>query len=222
MHCTYYSKAAILTCGVCVLGNFDFKSPSFRALLNVACLCNNASYETVGDTKERKLKGDASEKGITRFIDPHFDMQFEAHREQATKIWAIPFNSANKWQLSVHAMPNTHQLLLVLKGAPDVVITFCDKYLVDGKPQAMDQATLNTILAGIKRLGGMGERVLAFCQLELDPLLYTKGFEFKGGNKTDVNVPLGQGGGPGLVFVGLMSMIDPPREGVPEAVIKCR
>merc|ERR1719215_2485706 len=63
-------------------------------------------------------------------------------------------------------------------------------------------------------LGGLGERVLGFCDFYLDEEKFPSGFPFDG---EDVNFPL-----EGLRFVGLMSMIDPPRAAVPDAVTKCR
>merc|ERR1712038_111214 len=59
-----------------------------------------------------------------------------------------------------------------------------------------------------------GERVLGFCDFVLPPAKFPTGFPF---NPDDVNFPL-----EGLRFVGLMSMIDPPRAAVPDAVSKCR
>ena len=64
------------------------------------------------------------------------------------------------------------------------------------------------------QLGGLGERVLGFCELLLPNNMFPPGFSFDG---DDVNFPLD-----GLKFVGLISMIDPPRAGVPDAVMKCR
>merc|ERR1719461_548202 len=61
-------------------------------------------------------------------------------------------------------------------------------------------------------LGGLGERVLGFCDFVLDTDAFPTGFPFDG---EDVNFPL-----TGLRFVGLMSMIDPPRAAVPDAVTK--
>merc|ERR1711923_286718 len=63
-------------------------------------------------------------------------------------------------------------------------------------------------------LGGLGERVLGFCDYMLPEDKYPRGYPF---NPDDVNFPL-----EGLRFVGLMSMIDPPRAAVPDAVAKCR
>lgn len=63
-------------------------------------------------------------------------------------------------------------------------------------------------------LGGLGERVLGFCDFMLPTDKFPLGFKF---NSDDPNFPLN-----GLRFVGLMSMIDPPRAAVPDAVAKCR
>ena len=55
---------------------------------------------------------------------------------------------------------------------------------------------------------------LGFCQFWLPLDKFPKDFEF---DADDVNFPL-----EGFCFVGLMSMIDPPRAAVPDAVGKCR
>lgn len=68
--------------------------------------------------------------------------------------------------------------------------------------------------AAYLELGGMGERVLGFCDFVLPKDQFPKGFKFE---TEEVNFPID-----GLRFVGLMSMIDPPRAAVPDAVAKCR
>ena len=60
-------------------------------------------------------------------------------------------------------------------------------------------------------LGGRGERVLAFAELELPPDTFPLGFKFDTESKTP-NFPIS-----GLTLCGLISPIDPPRPGVPEA-----
>merc|ERR1711950_50608 len=63
-------------------------------------------------------------------------------------------------------------------------------------------------------LGGLGERVLGFCDYMLPADKYPAGYPY---DADEENFPL-----EGLRFVGLMSMIDPPRAAVPDAVLKCR
>jgi len=60
-------------------------------------------------------------------------------------------------------------------------------------------------------LGGLGERVLGFCDLRLPLNEYPRGYTF---DSDEVNFPVTN-----LRFLGLMSMIDPPRAAVPEAYV---
>merc|ERR1712192_119560 len=72
----------------------------------------------------------------------------------------------------------------------------------------------NAFETSYMQLGGLGERVLGFCDFMLPADKYPKGYPF---DPDEENFPLS-----GLRFVGLMSMIDPPRAAVPDAVLKCR
>jgi len=60
-------------------------------------------------------------------------------------------------------------------------------------------------------LGGLGERVLGFCDLRLPAKAYPRGYQF---DSDEINFPVDN-----LRFLGLMSMIDPPRAAVPEAYV---
>lgn len=86
------------------------------------------------------------------------------------------------------------------------IYTFINQVLDEEMKEAFNNAYLE--------LGGLGERVLGFCDLQLPSDKYPIGYKF---NTDDPNFPLDN-----LRFVGLMSMIDPPRAAVPDAVAKCR
>jgi sodium/potassium-transporting ATPase subunit alpha len=60
-------------------------------------------------------------------------------------------------------------------------------------------------------LGGLGERVLGFCDLRLPAGEFPRGYPF---DSEEINFPVIN-----LRFLGLMSMIDPPRAAVPEAYV---
>jgi len=72
-------------------------------------------------------------------------------------------------------------------------------------PSAVDAANFE--------LGSRGERVLAFAELALDKDKFPLGFQF---DTDKINFPIVD-----LHFCGLVSLIDPPREGVAEAVLTC-
>merc|ERR1719193_1923906 len=136
--------------------------------------------------------------------------------ESTKKVAEIPFNSTNKFQVSIHETPDEKdpRYLLVMKGAPERILDRCSTILVNGEEKEMDDHMKDRFNSAYMELGGLGERVLGFCDYMLPADKYPDGYPFDG---DDVNFPLD-----GLRFVGLMSMIDPPRAAVPDAVNKCR
>jgi len=101
-----------------------------------------------------------------------------------------------------------------MKGAPERIVDRCSTILVDGEEHELNESWKEAFNTAYLDLGGLGERVLGFCDYNLPPDQYPRGYEFVA---EDENFPL-----TGLRFVGLMSMIDPPRAAVPDAVAKCR
>ncbi|PAV75993.1 hypothetical protein WR25_00405 [Diploscapter pachys] len=134
------------------------------------------------------------------------------YREQCPKIAEIPFNSANKFQVSIHV--NGDRNLLVMKGAPERILKVCSTVLVDGKEVLTDKKFEKKFMEAYESLGGFGERVLGFCDLELNEAQFPVGYDF---DTEKINFPLKN-----LRFLGLIAMIDPPRPGVPEAVRLCQ
>ncbi|XP_041266433.1 sodium/potassium-transporting ATPase subunit alpha-2-like [Onychostruthus taczanowskii] len=118
-------------------------------------------------------------------------------------------------QLSIHEREEDPQgYLLVMKGAPERILDRCSRILLQGQEQPLDQEMREAFQNAYLELGGLGERVLGFCHLYLPPDKFPRGFRF---DADEVNFPTSD-----LCFVGLMSMIDPPRAAVPDAVGKCR
>ena len=141
-------------------------------------------------------------------------MEYRAARR---KVCEIPFNSTNKYQVSIHECetdPDVPGHLLVMKGAPERILDRCSTIMIDGEEHKLTNEWREAFNNAYLELGGLGERVLGFCDFILDTDNFPTGFPFDG---EDVNFPL-----TGLRFVGLMSMIDPPRAAVPDAVTKCR
>lgn len=103
---------------------------------------------------------------------------------------------------------------MVMKGAPERILDRCSTIFIGGKEKVLDEEMKEAFNNAYLELGGLGERVLGFCDLMLPSDKFPLGFHF---DCDDPNFPLD-----GLRFVGLMSMIDPPRAAVPDAVAKCR
>lgn len=101
-----------------------------------------------------------------------------------------------------------------MKGAPEKILEKCSTILVEGQELPMDERWKASFNEAYVKLGGIGERVLGFCDFQLPTDKFPEDFKF---NDEEENFPT-----VGLRFVGLMSMIDPPRAAVPDAVSKCR
>ena len=108
------------------------------------------------------------------------------------KKWEIPFNSANKFQVSVHVdVENPDTPLLLMKGAPDRLIARCDRIYnnKDGSATPMSPEERAKLLKLNSTLAKKGRRVLALCECPLDPKKYPMDFDFQ--IEPSPNFPLG-------------------------------
>uniref|UniRef100_A0A8C7XYK5 Sodium/potassium-transporting ATPase subunit alpha n=1 Tax=Oryzias sinensis TaxID=183150 RepID=A0A8C7XYK5_9TELE len=197
---------------------FDRSSPTWAALSRIAGLCNRAVFLAEQDKVpilKRNVAGDASEAALLKCIELTCG-SVNAFREKYPKIVEIPFNSTNKYQLSIHknSTPEETKHILVMKGAPERILDRCSTIILQGKEQPLDAKMKDAFQNAYVELGGLGERVLGFCHLNLPDDQFPVGFAF---DTDEVNFPTDN-----LCFVGLMAMIDPPRAAVPDAVGKCR
>jgi len=187
------------------------------ALLRIAALCNRAEFKPNQDDTpvlKRECTGDASEIALLKFAELSYG-DVIGFRSKNLKIAEIPFNSTNKYQVSIHETADGNQAyLLVMKGAPERILDRCSTMLLNGKEVELDEKLRADFNTAYLELGGMGERVLGFCDYRLDQNQFPRGYAF---DTEELNFPVD-----GLRFVGLMSMIDPPRAAVPDAVAKCR
>ena len=109
-----------------------------------------------------------------------------------------------------------------MKGAPERILARCDKIMINGEEQELNDAWREKYDKAYEYLGGLGERVLGFGHMWIDEEKFpfgkkdqfdTENINFFGDDPKNHTM---------LTFVGLMSMIDPPRAAVPDAVAKCR
>merc|ERR1712223_1333375 len=194
------------------------ESGGWKTLERVGMLCNRAEFKTGQENVsilKREVNGDASEAAILKCTELSHGNVMD-YRKKNNKVCEIPFNSTNKFQVSIRETEdkNDNRHLLVMKGAPERIVDRCSTIIVEGRELPMTEEWKAAFETAYMELGGLGERVLGFCDFMLPADKYPNGYPF---DADDVNFPL-----EGLRFVGLMSMIDPPRAAVPDAVTKCR
>merc|ERR1719348_105626 len=99
------------------------ESSGWKTLERVATLCNRAEFKG-GQDGVSILKCAELTKGNVM-----------AYRAANKKVCEIPFNSTNKFQVSVHETEdkNDNRYLLVMKGAPERIVDRCSTIIVDGR-----------------------------------------------------------------------------------------
>lgn len=198
-------------------GGYDLESQTWNILTRVATLCNRAEFKHGQDTvpiMKRETSGDASESALLKCSELCCG-SVEAARNKNKKVAEIPFNSTNKYQVSIHQLEeNESGHVLVMKGAPERILDHCSSIIIKGEPIPLTEEWKNAFQKAYEDLGGLGERVLGFCDIILPDSEFPHDFAFDIENP---NFPLDD-----LRFCGLISLIDPPRPAVPGAVAKCR
>ncbi|MCR4724335.1 MAG: calcium-translocating P-type ATPase, PMCA-type [Clostridia bacterium] len=161
-------------------------------------LCNdaelNASGEVVGEPTEAALVAWAAA------------LELDKNRlsEAMPRIGEVPFDSGRKMMSTMHQ--TTEGVMQFTKGAPDVVIGRCTRYLKDGFEHPMTEEYRSSILRANKDMADRALRVLACAKRDWEELPSTR-----------VASAVEQE----LCFVGLCGMIDPVRPEVKAAIEKC-
>jgi sodium/potassium-transporting ATPase subunit alpha len=160
-------------------------SHSLSRLFEIASLNSRISFQKKNEESAPEAIGDATELGLYRFFTQTIPQVFsvttlEEYRDTNTKLHEIPFNSENKWQMSIHkqatsstsSSPSTplveEKNTLYLKGAPDVLLSKCSHYLDEkGEKRLIDDAFMEVYVSRYEGFGGNGERVLGFAFKDL-------------------------------------------------------
>merc|ERR1719204_3010561 len=198
--------------------NYDKSTAGWRAITRCAVLCNKAEFKAEQESVpvlQRECAGDASESAFLKYVELA-SPDVAGYRARNKKVSEIPFNSTNKFAVSIHETedPDDNRHLLCMKGAPERIFERATTIFVNGEELPKTEKWETQFNDAYVALGCLGERVLGFADLYLPVDQFPQGFEF---DPDEVNFPL-----TGLRFLGLMSMIDPPRAAVPDAVAKCR
>ncbi|MEM5425394.1 HAD-IC family P-type ATPase [Paraburkholderia ferrariae] len=165
----------------------------------VSMLCNDAGlFEEDG---KWKVEGDPTEGALYPFAGK-LGMDRSAEAAAAPRIDGIPFESEHKFMATLNRSAQGEMLLV--KGAPEVIIENCDRQQTASGPAPLDR---ERFAREGERLASQGERVLALAWLP-DP-----GLEV--GNLGPQDLPKT------LVLLGLVGLMDPPRKEAIDAVREC-
>ena len=180
------------------LESIDFENLDSEIMLNfAAALCNDSIVNEDG-----KEIGDPTEVALTVFADKKGYITNRV-REKYKRLQEIPFDSDRKLMSTVHNINGKN--IMFTKGAPDILISRCENVLLGDKVIKMTKDIEKDIRDQNEVYSNKALRVLAFGYKEIED-----------GVLIDLDSENN------FVFIGLIVMIDPPREEVIHAVHKAK
>lgn len=179
-------------------GSLD-SSQALQLLMEAAVLCNDAKLEL----KDGKwfVKGDPTE-GALVVVAEKAGVSRAATRSRNPRVGELPFSSERKRMTTIHRSPDG-ETIAFMKGAPEVVVERCSQIQIKDKIIRLTADGKEEILKVNEGMAKGALRVLglAYKKLPKDARAFTEELVEKD-----------------LVFLGLMGMMDPPREEAVEAV----
>lgn len=171
-------------------------------LLLISALCNNSSI------KDGEIIGDPTDGAVMNFaLDNNYIKS--SLEKKYPRIKELPLTSETKRMSTIHSLDidNVNENSIVLmKGAPEIVLDLCKYINRDGTIEIMSEETKNNILKNISKMTNSALRVLGFGYKNYN---YTE-------DSTTADIECN------MTFVGLLAMMDPPREEAKIAVTECK
>lgn len=146
-------------------------------ILSLATLCNNAQQSKTQGPGEKEFIGSFTDIGLLRGAGKFFDV--EKMRSDLPVSAEMPFNSRYKCQMTIHKAVNLADFLQVtrwdnvlgtqnpshiriLKGAPEVIIKYCSKIVLQNKTVENSEFWTQKALDSVENFAKQGERVIGF------------------------------------------------------------
>ncbi|NIC41963.1 HAD-IC family P-type ATPase, partial [Aquabacterium sp. A08] len=177
------------------------EAPALLALAEAAALCNDAALHRQGDLWH--LAGDPTEGALLTLAMKAGIAPSELAQERP-RLGVVPFESEHRYMATAHPNGDPGQWTVWVKGAPERLLDMCHRQLqTNGESAPLDHAHW---LAAIEAQARAGRRVLALARTTV-----------AAGQRLD-HAHVAQG----LTLLGLVGIIDPPRQEAIQAVAQCR
>lgn len=189
----------------------DFSvSNHLNKLLEGAVLCNDSTlreheqddrsyeWEIVGDPTEGSLMVAGLKQGLNK----------EELNRQYPRKDEIPFDSKNKYMVTIHEDEKHDRVRLFIKGAPEIILNYSFYYYNNDKILEISHEQRKTYLNRAESYASNGYRVLGLATIDID----------RDNTRLDEIKHNFENGDLKLIFLGFVGIIDPPREEVKEAI----
>lgn len=177
-------------------------TPEISQVLELATMCTDV--EISYDDGKTSISGDPTEIAIVEECNKIGKTKKSLYN-QFERINDIPFDSSRKMMTTIHKFGNKYRI--ITKGAPDVLLKKCNKFYSENNISSLGISTIKLIEQQNEKMAESALRVIGVAYKDVDILP----------SKIQTNYIEND-----LVFAGLIGMIDPPREGVKDAIETCR
>lgn len=164
------------------------------ALSLASTLCNDSDI-----TNDGEEIGDPTEVALINYAKKN-KLNYKELREKYDRLNELPFDSDRKLMSTVNKIED--KVIMFTKGAPDVIFSRCKYALNNGELVPITEDIINEYRMVNETFSNKALRVLAFATKNIDDENFVPAIE----DEVD------------LTLVGIMAMIDPPREEVKDAV----
>ncbi len=170
----------------------------FRKLIYDCMLCNDSRVLENGE-----IAGDPTE---TALVDLALKLDYPVSiMRENPRVAEVPFDSNRKLMSTVNGKDGKY--IVYTKGGLDEILKKCDSYLYKGSVRHNLSDYAEWIRTNNEHMANEALRVLAFAYKEIDHV--PSKYEMENLES-------------GLTFIGMVGMIDPPREEAKRAVEKCK
>lgn len=194
-------------------------SANLVELHRAAILCNDATFDPISlhlPINERATQGNATDGAVLRFAETM--RNGNTLRAEYQRAFEIPFNSKNKWMLTMFNDGNSEKVKykIFVKGAPDILLPACTSFW-SGKTnsiQQLDAAAKRKFCTLQDRLSNNAERVILLCERHITATSAI--------GTNDFSDEVAERAIEDLTIVGILGITDPPRMETAVTVAECR
>ena len=179
--------------------NVKTNNKDLEVMHNILALCNDNEVDV---NKEGDFIGDPVEISMSKYLY-NLGLKLQTYREMYPRVGEIPFDSSRKMMSTVNSFDG--ETMMLTKGSLGEVLSKCTKYYKNGKEYKITRAVINKFLAKEKAMSKKAYKVLACAYKDID-----KKRSYSVNDEKD------------FVLVGIVGLVDPPKDGVKEAVSKCK
>ncbi|CEJ54850.1 hypothetical protein PMG11_01139 [Penicillium brasilianum] len=168
----------------------------------------------------RKIMGNPTDGAVLQFAEAARPGSIKSLNDKYQRVFSIPFNSKNKWVLTLYKTPDTEKIdgsyWLLMKGASDILLPHCSSYwsCTKNSIQPLDIEVRKMLSEIQENMSRNAQRVIILCERQYTPTQQfgTNAFSDK----------IQSQGVADLTLIGLFGIIDPPRKEAAATVASCR